>query len=198
MQTMSPRFHLSVGFTHARSLRIATEAFLGVLITASAAFVGYMIGQLVMWGIADSIADEAKWLPPLVAVILMVPAALCSVLMVAAVVCRGAWLSGTQLTVRVLRQRTVDLATARSVALDMVPRPRKLAPPLPQLSVVGADGRTLRLRLASREGHPLPQEQLLGLATVLSTARYPGAAETVSWLRDAAAQAIPTVRRLSK
>ncbi|MBF9128184.1 hypothetical protein I0C86_04130 [Plantactinospora sp. S1510] len=121
------------------------------------------------------------------------------VLAIMVIVRRGAWLQGTRLTVRALRERTVDLAAARSVALHQ--SNQRLIGPVRRTGVIGpaqmvtvlavtaGDGGQVQLRLASRDAIQLPPEQLFALAGALSFARCPGAAETVAWLRGMATSA---------
>ncbi|MFY1687912.1 hypothetical protein [Plantactinospora sp. WMMB782] len=107
----------------------------------------------------------------------------------------GAWLDGTRLTVQDGRRQAVELTTARAISLQAsaerlatsAPAGVLGAPPTVPLLVVDANGRQIRLRLASRDRVLLPPDQLLTLANVLSFARCPGVAEIVGWLRAMAA-----------
>ncbi|MDG4789887.1 hypothetical protein O7626_28845 [Micromonospora sp. WMMD1102] len=161
---------------------------------------GFIVGMMLLWVIPDRPDSQISlgYLPLGTAAVFTLGVVVYVALAITFGVRLAAWLEGTRLTVRGLRQRSVELADARSVALRQTNQ--KLVGPVRHSGVIGparpvsvldiADGRSrVRLRLASREAVQLPPEQLLALASALSTARCPGAVEVVAWLRGTAALA---------
>ncbi|MGI5147530.1 hypothetical protein ACQEVC_14330 [Plantactinospora sp. CA-294935] len=194
------RYHLSVGFHGTRALRVVFVLVLGGMATVASGCLGFIVGMMLLWAIPDRPDSPIALghLPLVTAGVLAMSVVVYVALVIAFGVRLAAWLEGTRLTVRGLRQRTVELADARSVALRQINQ--KLVGPVRHSGIVGpaqpvsvlevADGNgRVRLRLASREAVQLPPEQLLALANALSTARCPGAVEVVAWLRGTAALA---------
>ncbi|GIG89600.1 hypothetical protein Pen02_45360 [Plantactinospora endophytica] len=194
------RYHLSIGFHGTRALRVVFVVVLGGMATLASGCLGFILGMMLLWVIPDRPDRQLTlgYLPLVTAGLLALAVVVYVALVIAFGVRLAAWLEGTRLTVRGLRQRSVELADARSVALRQINQ--KLVGPVRRSGIVGpaqpvsvldvADGNgRVRLRLASREAVQLPPEQLLTLANALSTARCPGADEVVAWLRGTAALA---------
>ncbi|GIJ57369.1 hypothetical protein Vau01_048850 [Virgisporangium aurantiacum] len=105
----------------------------------------------------------------------------------------AAWLEGSRLTVRRVRARTVDLASARIVSLSAHnerhrPLQGAVSTPIrtPYLSA-SDDATTVHLRLRDPHGGLLPPEEMRALADAVSVARCPGAEDVASWFRAIAA-----------
>ena len=105
----------------------------------------------------------------------------------------AAWLEGSRLTVRRVRARTVDLASARIVSLSASTerhRPLRGAVGVPQRTPylsVSDDSTTVHLRLRDPKGGLLPSDEMRALAGAVSVARCPGAEDAASWFRAIAA-----------
>jgi hypothetical protein len=173
----------------------------GTAAAVGAGCIGFMVGLVGIGIVAPGDPDGIeKWgfLPFVVAGGFAVLVMIFTALLTTVAVRTDAWLEGTRLTVRGLGERTIDIASARSVSVHHTNR-RLRGParhggasgPAQRMSVlvVTAGSGTVRLPLASREAIPLPAEQLLVLANVLSVARCSGGAEVVAWLRATAAWA---------
>lgn len=190
------RYQLSLGYENSRSGRIIYAVYYGFLVT----LLFFWMVIPVIFDVADGFqhgfhGERAWWRLALRAATPFVMGALVAASLVGVVLRAGGWLEGTRLTVRVLRTHTIDLATARSIGLAMITkRLGWMRPPvqLPQLVVAAENGKALRVLLAGRDGVPLPREQLLTLAAVLSTVNRPGAPETARWLHSAAAYVQPS------
>jgi hypothetical protein len=192
------RYHLSVGFHGTRTIRTVSIAVLGGMAAMASGCLGFMLGMMFLWVVPDgpNMPRALGYLPFVLAGLLASMVVVYVVLVSVFAIRLDAWLEGTRLTVRGLRQRTVDLAAARLVVLRQTNQ-RLVGPvrrygvilaaqPVSVLHVTDGNG-TVRLRLASREAVQLPPEQLFVLANALSAARCPGAVEVVAWLRATAA-----------
>ncbi|MFC6019583.1 hypothetical protein ACFP2T_25660 [Plantactinospora solaniradicis] len=197
MHTGVHRYQLSVGFHGSRAIRAVLVAVLGGMAALASGCLGLIIGMMMLWVVPDEPSTPKAWayLPFALAGVLTTAVVIYVVLTMTFGIRLDAWLEGTRLTVRGLRQRTVDLAAARTVALRRTNQ--RLVAPVRRSGVVGptqsvallvvtTDAGAVRLRLATREGIQLPPEQLLALANALSVARCPGATEVVAWLRGTA------------
>ncbi|MEO3927442.1 hypothetical protein ABGB07_26750 [Micromonosporaceae bacterium B7E4] len=201
MHTGAHRYRLSVGFQDDRVVRGAFIALYGTAAAVAAGFIGFMVGLVGIGIVAPGDPDGIeRWgfLPFVVAGGFAALVMIFTALLTTIAVRTDAWLEGTRLTVRGLGERTIDIASARSVALHQTNR--RLRGAVSRAGAIGPDQRvtvlvvtagsgTVRLPLASREAIPLPAEQLQVLANVLSVARCSGGAEVVAWLRAAAARA---------
>jgi hypothetical protein len=120
-------------------------------------------------------------------------AAILVVYQIAVLARTGAWLEGSRLTVRRLRTRTVDLASARWVGLSAhtethhSPSGAVDVPVRTPVLSVGDGSTTVHLRLRNWDGGLLPPHEMRVLADALSVADCPGAPDAVSWLRAIAA-----------
>ncbi|MGW0434965.1 hypothetical protein ACWDV4_20795 [Micromonospora sp. NPDC003197] len=181
------RIQLSVGYPKSGTSRVVTLSIAGGVIAVASYCLGGLLGTLRSSG-GDSL---------LPAILALAPAAVATVvigLMIANVVRSGAWLEGTQLTVRDLASRTVELRNAWSVTLAATAESSTgIATDggfmvtggitrSPVLTVVGPDA-TVQLRLRSREGVLIPAAEMMALANALSVAQCPGAREAASWLQ---------------
>ncbi|MDG4769216.1 hypothetical protein [Solwaraspora sp. WMMD792] len=188
------RLELSIGYPTSRPTRLAVLSVLGVGLVTAGCCLGSLLGLVVSGG-----GDEPT-LPMLLGTGLALAASAGIGLPIARVARTGAWLSGTQLTVRGLATRTVDLRTAETVTIspgspattDADPNSgtdpnsgRKPnsggAPGTPVLTVSGPDG-TVRLPLRNREGTLLPAAEMIALARAFSAASCPGAHEAAHLL----------------
>ncbi|MEN3610369.1 hypothetical protein AAH979_12525 [Plantactinospora sp. ZYX-F-223] len=201
MQSGMHRYRLSVGFHGSRAIRVVFMVFLGGMAAGAAICAGTLLGLV---GIAilapgDPSGPE-RWgfLPIVLAVLASGAVVAYTAVRITRVVRTDAWLEGSRLTVRVVRERTVELSYATSVAVRVTNRPligpvrrAGVVGPAPMMAVlvVTGEGRTVHLRLANPDAIQLPPDQLFALANALSVARCPGAVETVTWLRGAAANA---------
>ncbi|WFE23961.1 hypothetical protein O7621_12210 [Solwaraspora sp. WMMD937] len=188
------RLELSIGYPTSRPTRLAVLSVLGVGLVTAGCCLGSLLGLVVSAG-----GDEPT-LPMLLGTGLALAASAGIGLPIARVARTGAWLSGTQLTVRGLATRTVDLRTAESVTIspsspattdadpDNGTDPNSGrrsnsggAPGTPVLTVSGPDG-TVRLPLRNREGTLLPAAEMIALARAFSAASCPGAHEAAHLL----------------
>ncbi|MFY1654841.1 hypothetical protein ACN27J_28660 [Solwaraspora sp. WMMB762] len=176
------RLELSIGYPTSRPTRLAVLSVLGVGLVTAGCCLGSLLGLVVSGG-----GDEPT-LPMLLGTGLALAASAGIGLPIARVARTGAWLSGTQLTVRGLATRTVDLRTAETVTIspgspattDADPNSGG-APGTPVLTVSGPDG-TVRLPLRNREGTLLPAAEMIALARAFSAASCPGAHEAAHLL----------------
>ncbi|MFV2109239.1 hypothetical protein [Micromonospora sp. LOL_015] len=199
------RLELSIGYPTSRPTRLAVLSVLGVGLVTAGCCLGSLLGLVVSGG-----GDEPT-LPMLLGTGLALAASAGIGLPIARVARTGASLSGTQLTVRGLATRTVDLRTAETVTispgspattdagLDSGTGPnsgRKSktggAPGTPVLTVSGPDG-TVRLPLRNREGTLLPAAEMIALARAFSAASCPGAHEAAHLLHTMDADPSPLV-----
>ncbi|MGC5029440.1 hypothetical protein [Micromonospora sp. DT229] len=200
MNPHSQRIQLSSGFRQTRSGRLTVLVLLGVLGVVVAGCLGAVVGMFLLWTLSSSDTESRALFN---VVIFGTPAVLATAMTawvirsVLVVLRSAAWLDGTRLTVQRIRPRTVDLATAHQVALRPTNRRFTVTAPgatrvneerIPELVVTGPEG-SVRLMLAVDTGAPLPQRELIALATVLSTVRRPGAAEVAHELSALATRA---------
>ncbi|MEQ4302832.1 hypothetical protein ABNF97_15780 [Plantactinospora sp. B6F1] len=195
------RYRLSVGFHGSRAIRVVFMVLLGGLAAGAAMCAGALFGLVWIAILAPGDPDgPERWglLPIALATLAAGAVVAYTALRVTRVIRTDAWLEGSRLTVRVIRDRTVELSRATSVAVRVTDRP--LIGPVRRTGVIGpapmaavlvviSEGRTVHLRLANPDAIQLPRDQLLALASALSVARCPGAVETVTWLRRSAAGA---------
>ncbi|MFV2085260.1 hypothetical protein [Micromonospora sp. LOL_021] len=176
------RLELSIGYPTSRPTRLAVLSVLGVGLVTAGCCLGSLLGLVVSGG-----GDEPT-LPVLLGTGLALAASAGIGLPIARVARTGAWLSGTQLTVRGLATRTVDLRTAETVTVS-AGSPATTDADLktggaagtPVLTVSGPDG-TVRLPLRNREGTLLPAAEMIALARAFSAASCPGAHEAAHLL----------------
>ncbi|WP_125803330.1 hypothetical protein [Actinoplanes sp. ATCC 53533] len=194
MQPLPARHQFSYGFGSSRSTRLTFLTLGGLLGVVAAGclggILGFAIASVVEAGTGKG--DSDLIVIPVIVVLLLTGGVLTwLVVNILAVVKMGAWLDGTRLTVRQRRSRTVDLAGARSVALQPTRLAWKAAPAgvatagserIPEVVVTGPEG-TVRMRLCDGERTPLPPQDLHVLAGVLSVAPAAGAAEVAKHLR---------------
>ncbi|MFI9526736.1 hypothetical protein [Micromonospora rosaria] len=191
MQPGVARTELSVGYTQSRTGRVVSLVLAGVLLVGACCGVGAISAHLVAQGASPGAAA-------VVALLFAGTAALAMTLLVVWTARAGAALAGTELTVRGLVSRTVDLRSATAVTLHAMAQSQAGVASdgsvvatggvtrVPVLTVT-TPGRTVRLRLRSLDGVLLPAGQMVALADALGWARCPGAREAADWLRAMAA-----------
>jgi hypothetical protein len=188
---------LSAGFERTKATRAVVIGLLGVLGAGVAGCAGMLIGALasVTFHGPDFDSRVPAGLPQVLGASFAGLFGVFAALMATTIIRSGAWLSGSRLTVRALRTRTVDLTTARSISLRRTsvrlrrPTPARaqthLDSRIPEL-VVRTDTGNVRLRLASAERRLLPPDELAALADALSATERPDASEIAGSLRDLA------------
>ena len=192
MVTGVNRYQLSPGAVRRRATKITTWAILGPIMVCLSGVAGSIIA-VITGAIADISTGALNRWAAIGAGIAMVAATALLVHRITALARTGAWLEGSRLTVRRIRTRTVDLASARWVELsahtEIQPAPIGAVDVPVRTPVLSAgDGSTtVHLRLRNRDGGLLPPHEMRALADAVSAADCPGAPDAVSWLRAIAA-----------
>jgi len=165
---------------------------IGPVLTVVSGVVGAFV-VVVIGDVTDMSESATSGWAAVGAAILFLAAAAFVVYQILALAMSAAWLEGSRLTVRRVRARTVDLASARAVSLSAhteAQRPLRGAVSVPvrtpYLSIAD-DATTVHLRLRGPHGGLLPPEEMRVLADVVSVARCPGAEDAASWFRAVAA-----------
>jgi hypothetical protein len=181
---IEPRHEFAYGFTSSRGARLGAAIAIAVVGVPVGFGAGFLFGLGLAFAVnPDGDAGAVVAIPIVLGLLgggLFAAWALAGILRVTRT---SAWLEGSRLTVQRMRPHPVDLARARSVEIRPTSMHWRASRPgtIPELVVTG-EAATVRMRLSTGEGHPLPPQDIAALISVLSSTDAPGAAHVVQYL----------------